>query len=80
MNLLPIYYVLPHPDGGWCFTRSLCRWPSELRKRKAYPSAIDAMDAAYLKPDVMTRRQIVWQTKEQTSNGNHTPTVYPTAP
>ena len=63
---LPIYRILPHPDGnGWVFTKSKSwRWPSVLRRIKdVYPTWPRAMDAAFEKPDVVTRWQIVWVMK-----------------
>ena len=63
--ILPTYYVLPHPRGGWVITKShKRRWASYRDSLIPYPSAIAAMAAATEKPDVKSRRQIVWIAKE----------------
>ena len=72
---LPIYRVVPRPgpDGkpdGWVFTKSQqWRWSSVRRRIKdIYPSPFRAMDAAFEKPDVVTRRQVCWITKVPLDN------------
>jgi hypothetical protein len=57
---LPIYRVLPHPAGGRCYTKAKAwRWPSVRRRLQSYPTWPRAMDAAFERSDVETRRQIV---------------------
>jgi len=60
---LPIYRVLPHPLGGWCFTKAKAwRWPSVRRALPSFSSVFRAMDAAFERPDVLYRRQVCWIT------------------